>query len=132
MTMHVNITSSRVTGDFTSKIKATLAAQPMTVPINRCVLRCLVRENPGFIMITMVKQIQYALVRGSSVPIHSPSATAMLTRSACLKLGEAIFKFEKSAAVAHAGAVKNAARLYQVVIQWWAEDYRCAYCDAFY
>src|SRR5258707_15166711 len=46
-------------------------------------------------MMTVVIRIQYALVSGSRRPSQKPTATAIVTRSAWRKLGEAIVRFEK-------------------------------------
>src|SRR5580698_7004048 len=46
-------------------------------------------------MMTVVITIQYALVSGSRRPSQKPTATAIVTRSAWRKLGEAIVRFEK-------------------------------------
>src|SRR5258708_39501526 len=46
-------------------------------------------------MMTVVITIQYALVSGNRRPSQNPTPTAIVTRSACLKLGEAIVRFEK-------------------------------------
>src|SRR5579863_231164 len=46
-------------------------------------------------MMTLVITIQYAFVSGRRRPSQKPTATAIVTRSACRKLGEAIVRFEK-------------------------------------